>query len=442
MFHYVVKSGRLKEQEALVFLQQIMSGLEYMHSLNIVHRDLKPENLLLDENKNIKIADFGLSTRFVPNGFLKTACGSPCYAAPEMVRGESYIGPQVDVWSSGVVLYAMLCGRLPFEDSNTARLYLKITRGTYEVPNYLSDLSKSLISGMLHLEPPNRMTTHTVKTCLGVMDKMSTCGILKCRPCQIWAEANGEMSREVLDEMPRHRISIDYVVKCLKQNKHNNATATYYLLLDTKAKRARPKRPSTAPTISANDSVSMHVPVSTPEVSADCPTYSMASPDVTVEEARTVRPVVVSASKVERPVIPMPFIRPFDIGQRPASGLSRRSSPGISAITSSLCRPTASTYAKQRQAYVAPPRQDLTNTSRQTGRRPATTNTSRIADGGRTPLCPITITGGVRRVERSTNSSRPFRVANDSLLSNQYMMTTRSRPLPTIYQARPRSSVR
>lgn len=98
--------------------------MDYLHALNIVHRDLKPENLLLDHNKSIKIVDFGLSNTYKgPNDTLQTACGSPCYAAPEMIAGQRYLGSRVDVWSCGVIMYALICGYLPFEDPNTTNLY-------------------------------------------------------------------------------------------------------------------------------------------------------------------------------------------------------------------------------------------------------------------------------------------------------------------------------
>jgi carbon catabolite-derepressing protein kinase len=103
-----------------------MSGIEYSHRLNIAHRDLKPENVLLDEGLNAKLADYGLSNQMVEGEFLKTSCGSPNYAAPEIIAGIYYSGPEVDVWSAGAILYVMLCGRLPFEDDNVALLYQKI----------------------------------------------------------------------------------------------------------------------------------------------------------------------------------------------------------------------------------------------------------------------------------------------------------------------------
>ncbi len=114
LFDYIIKKRRIDELESCKLYQQIISGIEYLGKLNIVHRDIKPENLLIDKNKRIKIVDFGLSNNYQKNELLSTACGSPFYAAPEMVRGEKYSGIKIDIWSSGIVLYAMLCGFLPY----------------------------------------------------------------------------------------------------------------------------------------------------------------------------------------------------------------------------------------------------------------------------------------------------------------------------------------
>lgn len=124
LFDYIVSKQRLREREAWRFYQDLLSGIEYLSKALVCHRDLKPENLLLDYNKSIKIADFGLSNVYSDkNDTLKTAWGSPCYAAPEMIEGKRYNGLSVDIWSSGVVLYAMIWGYLPFEDPVTAKLY-------------------------------------------------------------------------------------------------------------------------------------------------------------------------------------------------------------------------------------------------------------------------------------------------------------------------------
>ena len=114
LFNYIVEHTKLQETEACRLYQQIISAMEYFHRLNIAHRDLKPENLFLDDNFNIKVGDFGLSNYFGSDCLLKTSCGSPCYAAPEMISDRPYSGITVDIWASGVVLYAMLCGYLPF----------------------------------------------------------------------------------------------------------------------------------------------------------------------------------------------------------------------------------------------------------------------------------------------------------------------------------------
>jgi carbon catabolite-derepressing protein kinase len=128
LFDYIVAKGNLPLKQARKFFQQIISGIEYSHRLKIVHRDLKPENVLLDDDLNVKIADFGLSGEMKDGDFLKTSCGSPNYAAPEVIRGGLYTGPEIDVWSCGVILYVMLCGRLPFEDDEVQILFTKISR--------------------------------------------------------------------------------------------------------------------------------------------------------------------------------------------------------------------------------------------------------------------------------------------------------------------------
>lgn len=138
LFDYIVEKGRIEEPEACVFFKQMISGVAYLHQLNIVHRDLKPENLLIDWKSSLKIVDFGLSNTYKPGELLKTACGSPCYAAPEMIASKKYNGLEVDIWSCGVILFAMVCGYLPFEDSNTSQLYKKILSGEYVLPAFVS----------------------------------------------------------------------------------------------------------------------------------------------------------------------------------------------------------------------------------------------------------------------------------------------------------------
>jgi 5'-AMP-activated protein kinase catalytic alpha subunit len=128
-----------------------------------VHRDLKPENLLLDHECNIKIVDFGLSNTYEEDETLKTACGSPCYAAPEMIAGKKYIGTQVDSWSCGVILFALLCGFLPFEDPDTTELYKKILKGDFTIPPFVSEPAKELIKKIMVHDPLKRFTPQDIR---------------------------------------------------------------------------------------------------------------------------------------------------------------------------------------------------------------------------------------------------------------------------------------
>lgn len=163
LFDYIVQNGKMAEEKARKFFQQIVCAVEYCHRHKIVHRDLKPENLLLDENLNVKIADFGLSNIMTDGNFLKTSCGSPNYAAPEVISGKLYAGPEVDVWSCGVILYVLLVGRLPFDDEYIPALFKKIAQGNYMVPNYLSSGAVRLIKRMLQVNPVNRITVPEIR---------------------------------------------------------------------------------------------------------------------------------------------------------------------------------------------------------------------------------------------------------------------------------------
>lgn len=163
LFNYIVEHGRMAEDKARQFFQQIVCAVEYCHRHKIVHRDLKPENLLLDDQLHVKIADFGLSNIMTDGNFLKTSCGSPNYAAPEVISGKLYAGPEVDVWSCGVILYVLLVGRLPFEDEYIPTLFRKIAQGNYHVPPYLSSGATRLIKKMLQVSPVSRITVQEIR---------------------------------------------------------------------------------------------------------------------------------------------------------------------------------------------------------------------------------------------------------------------------------------
>jgi serine/threonine protein kinase len=139
MLDFIISHGRLKEKGARKFARQIASALDYSHRNSIVHRDLKIENILISKTGDIKIIDFGLSNLFSPYDHLKTFCGSLYFAAPELLQAKQYTGPEVDVWSFGVVLYVLVCGKVPFDDQSMPQLHAKIKKGNAEYPPWLSN---------------------------------------------------------------------------------------------------------------------------------------------------------------------------------------------------------------------------------------------------------------------------------------------------------------
>lgn len=224
LFDYIVARSRLKESQACVFLQQILSGVEYLQQIKVVHRDLKPENLLLDSHNNIKIVDFGLSNLYKNDETLKTACGSPCYAAPEMIAGKRYHGVCVDIWSCGVVLFAMLNGYLPFEDPNTSALYKKIIAGEYKCGTWISSDAQDILMRVLNTNPDNRFKIEQIRA-HSWFQKYAIKGkeVSQVDPLKI--------DENILKHMETLGLSSDITKESLQKNKHNKFTSTYYLLL-------------------------------------------------------------------------------------------------------------------------------------------------------------------------------------------------------------------
>ena len=234
LFDYIVKHQRVQEKEACKFFQQLLSGIEYTSRLNIVHRDLKPENLLLDFDKSIKIVDFGLSNTYKKGELLKTACGSPCYAAPEMIAGKKYNGTNVDIWSCGVILFALICGYLPFEDPNTSNLYKKILNADFQTPNYVSDDAKDLFHCILNTDPEKRYTIEQIR-------KHPWFNLVECEATFKGIQVGTDpvpIDNNILDSL-KEDFDIDpkYAKKCLQANKHNHISASYYLRLKEILKR-------------------------------------------------------------------------------------------------------------------------------------------------------------------------------------------------------------
>ncbi|KAL6439488.1 hypothetical protein ACFW04_003952 [Cataglyphis niger] len=231
LFDHIVEKNRLSEADSRKFFCQIVSAVAYMHSLGYAHRDLKPENVLLDKEENLKLIDFGLCAKPKTGmqAHLYTSCGSPTYAAPELIMGKKYLGSEVDIWSMGVLLYALLCGFLPFDDNNLENLYKKILNGKYEEPYWLSNDSKALIKSMLQIDPVKRITIDEL-----CHHPWVTSNSLK--PVVFTHRTRFEKDDEVLSTMSAicGENNTDIWKKLVKSDRTDYRTATYLLLLDRK----------------------------------------------------------------------------------------------------------------------------------------------------------------------------------------------------------------
>ena len=244
LYQYILLKKKLSEEESCLYFQQIISGIEYLQKLKISHRDIKSENILIEQNtKNIKIIDFGLSNLYgnKENEILTTACGSPFYAPPEMLKGETYKGSAVDIWSIGVVLYAMICGFLPFEGSDNSELYKKIIDGKFSIPSHVSNNCRDLIHQMFITNPKKRITIQQIKKHQWV--KLYGSGL----------NNNGEpifnvglfinkyiipIDEDIIDEMEKKfKLSKIKIRIEILSNNHNDYTCLYYLMLKQKIEK-------------------------------------------------------------------------------------------------------------------------------------------------------------------------------------------------------------
>nr|XP_020484925.1 MAP/microtubule affinity-regulating kinase 4-like isoform X3 [Labrus bergylta] len=225
VFDYLVSHGRMKEVEARAKFRQIVSAVHYCHTKNIVHRDLKAENLLLDADANIKIADFGFSNEFTLGNKLDTFCGSPPYAAPELFQGKKYDGPEVDVWSLGVILYTLVSGSLPFDGQNLKELRERVLRGKYRVPFYMSTDCEGILRRFLVLNPSKRCTLEQV-----MKDKWINAGYEgeDLKPHIEPVEDFSDPAR--IEVMVGMGFTSEEIKDALLNQKYNEVTATYLLL--------------------------------------------------------------------------------------------------------------------------------------------------------------------------------------------------------------------
>ncbi|XP_047287344.1 MAP/microtubule affinity-regulating kinase 3 isoform X15 [Homo sapiens] len=234
VFDYLVAHGRMKEKEARSKFRQIVSAVQYCHQKRIVHRDLKAENLLLDADMNIKIADFGFSNEFTVGGKLDTFCGSPPYAAPELFQGKKYDGPEVDVWSLGVILYTLVSGSLPFDGQNLKELRERVLRGKYRIPFYMSTDCENLLKRFLVLNPIKRGTLEQI-----MKDRWINAGHEEDE-LKPFVEPELDISdQKRIDIMVGMGYSQEEIQESLSKMKYDEITATY-LLLGRKSSEVRP----------------------------------------------------------------------------------------------------------------------------------------------------------------------------------------------------------
>uniref|UniRef100_A0A8C2HWU0 MAP/microtubule affinity-regulating kinase 3 n=1 Tax=Cyprinus carpio TaxID=7962 RepID=A0A8C2HWU0_CYPCA len=237
VFDYLVAHGRMKEKEARAKFRQIVSAVQYCHQKCIVHRDLKAENLLLDADMNIKIADFGFSNEFTLGSKLDTFCGSPPYAAPELFQGKKYDGPEVDVWSLGVILYTLVSGSLPFDGQNLKELRERVLRGKYRIPFYMSTDCENLLKKFLILNPTKRGSLEQI-----MKDRWMNVGheddelkpYIEPQPDYKDPKRTGQHPSSAKgwkrDIMLRMGYSLDEIQDSLVKQKYNDVMATYLLL--------------------------------------------------------------------------------------------------------------------------------------------------------------------------------------------------------------------
>ncbi|XP_054913272.1 MAP/microtubule affinity-regulating kinase 3a isoform X7 [Poeciliopsis prolifica] len=241
VFDYLVAHGRMKEKEARAKFRQIVSAVQYCHQKHIVHRDLKAENLLLDADMNIKIADFGFSNEFTLGNKLDTFCGSPPYAAPELFQGKKYDGPEVDVWSLGVILYTLVSGSLPFDGQNLKELRERVLRGKYRIPFYMSTDCENLLKRFLVLNPTKRGTLEVREDTENqiMKDRWINSGFEEDE-LKPYTEPELDITdQKRIDVMVGMGYNLEEIQDSLAKMKYDEITATY-LLLGRKASELEP----------------------------------------------------------------------------------------------------------------------------------------------------------------------------------------------------------
>ncbi|XP_027434554.1 serine/threonine-protein kinase SIK3 isoform X10 [Zalophus californianus] len=295
IFDHLVAHGRMAEKEARRKFKQIVAAVYFCHCRNIVHRDLKAENLLLDANLNIKIADFGFSNLFTPGQLLKTWCGSPPYAAPELFEGKEYDGPKVDIWSLGVVLYVLVCGALPFDGSTLQNLRARVLSGKFRIPFFMSTECEHLIRHMLVLDPNKRLSMEQI--CkhkwmkLGDTDPNFDRLIAECQQLKEERQID-PLNEDVLLAMEDMGLDKERTLQSLRSDAYDHYSAIYSLLCDRHKRHktlrvgAPPSMPRAvafqAPVSVQTEQAGTTMNISVPQVQLINPENQIVEPDGTV----------------------------------------------------------------------------------------------------------------------------------------------------------------
>jgi len=229
IFEYIACHGRMSERVARQKFWQIILAVEYCHARRVVHRDLKAENLLLDNNMNIKIADFGFSNFWSPSSQLTTWCGSPPYAAPEVFEGAKYLGPEIDIWSLGVVLYVLVCGALPFDGASLQSLRDRVLSGRFRIPFFMSSDCESLIRRILVLDPQKRFTLQQIKSHCWMQAEVPHCPPVVAQSSPSEKETINE---QILRLMQSLGIDPTRTKESIIKDSYDHHAAIYFLLSD------------------------------------------------------------------------------------------------------------------------------------------------------------------------------------------------------------------
>ncbi|XP_022188457.2 serine/threonine-protein kinase SIK2 isoform X2 [Nilaparvata lugens] len=262
IFDYIARHGRMSESGARRKFWQILSAVEYCHNHRVVHRDLKAENLLLDANMNIKIADFGFSNYYTPGEQLATWCGSPPYAAPEVFEGKKYTGPEIDIWSLGVVLYVLVCGALPFDGSTLHNLRDRVLSGRFRIPYFMSTECESLIRKMLVLEPSKRYSVDQIKRHRWMMEEAPRLLPSATTP---GVDCKLEPNEQIIRLMQSLGIDAVRTRESVRNGSYDHHAAIYFLLVERLRQHRSssftlPQEPSTTSTTTTGSSLAGEKP--------------------------------------------------------------------------------------------------------------------------------------------------------------------------------------